>query len=162
MNTSIYLISTYADRIPLWYPEKYFPLLASSQNHCRYLMDEKNDILLQCILRKSFVKKVLLMNSQGVWVMWDILEMGWPSIRFVKKRNSFIIKKSMVSLLDANVILRFLVEDSGESYVKSRKIFDAIESWELQVIIPAVVIAECLYIMTWFYVKKKDIGTSSQ
>lgn len=57
----------------------------------------------------------------------------------------------MVYLIDANVIIRFLVGDSEEHLAKSREIFRRIEDGSLQVEILEVVMMEVYFVLTKFY-----------
>jgi predicted nucleic-acid-binding protein len=57
----------------------------------------------------------------------------------------------MISLIDANVIIRFLVREESTLYVKSVKIIEQIEKGELNVEILSVVLIEVLFIMTKYY-----------
>jgi predicted nucleic-acid-binding protein len=57
----------------------------------------------------------------------------------------------MISLIDANVIIRFLVREESTLYVKSVKIIEQIEKGELKVEILSEVLMEVLFIMTKYY-----------
>ena len=57
----------------------------------------------------------------------------------------------MVYLIDANVIIRFLVGDNEEHLTKSREIFRQIENGSLQVEILDVVMMEIFFVLTKFY-----------
>ncbi len=62
-------------------------------------------------------------------------------------------------LLDANIVLRYLIGDGGELYDKSQKIISSLESGKLQWILPNYIIMEILFVMTWYYwVKRSDIA----
>ena len=62
----------------------------------------------------------------------------------------------MVSLLDTNIIIRFLVGDNGEQLQKSIEIFKAIESAKLQVEILDGVLMEAFFVLTKFYTLPKE------
>ena len=62
----------------------------------------------------------------------------------------------MVSLLDTNIIIRFLVGDNGEQLQKSIEIFKAIESAKLQVEILDGVLMEAFFVLTKFYKLPKE------
>lgn len=57
----------------------------------------------------------------------------------------------MAALIDANVIIRFLVGDHEAHLKKSTEIFEAIESGSMEVEILDIVLLEVLYVMTKFY-----------
>jgi len=57
----------------------------------------------------------------------------------------------MVSLIDANVIIRFLVKENSEQYNKSIDIMHDIEDALLKVEILSEVVMEVLFIMTKYY-----------
>jgi len=64
----------------------------------------------------------------------------------------------MVYLLDANIIIRFLVGDHKEHLAKSIEIFKDIESAKLQVEILDGVLMECYFVLTKFYkIPKNDV-----
>ncbi len=62
----------------------------------------------------------------------------------------------MVYLLDANIIIRFLVGDHQEHLAKSIEIFKEIESAKLQVEILDGVLMEAFFVLTKFYKLPKD------
>ncbi len=62
----------------------------------------------------------------------------------------------MVYLLDANVIIRFLVGDHQEHLAKSITIFKDIESAKLQVEILDSVLMEAFFVLTKFYKLPKN------
>ena len=66
------------------------------------------------------------------------------------------IKKSMVYLLDANIIIRFLIGDHQKHLVKSIENFKDIESAKLQVEILDGVLMEVFFVLTKFYKLPKD------
>jgi predicted nucleic-acid-binding protein len=57
----------------------------------------------------------------------------------------------MISLIDANVIIRFLVREENTLYVKSVEIIERVEKGELKVEILSEVLMEVLFIMTKYY-----------
>ena len=64
----------------------------------------------------------------------------------------------MISLIDANVIIRFLVREENTLYVKSVEIIERVEKGELKVEILSEVLMEVLFIMTKYYkVPLRDI-----
>ena len=64
----------------------------------------------------------------------------------------------MVYLIDANVIIRFLVGDHPEHLEASTRIFEKIERGELRVEILESVLMEVYFVMTKFYkLPKKEI-----
>ncbi len=64
----------------------------------------------------------------------------------------------MVSLIDTNVIVRFLVGDHAEHLKQSIKIFEAIESRKIEVEILDSVLMEVLFVMVKFYkLPKADV-----
>ena len=62
----------------------------------------------------------------------------------------------MVYLIDANVIIRFLVGDHEVHLKKSIEIFKEIETGDLQVEILESVLMEVFFVMTKFYKLPKD------
>ena len=64
----------------------------------------------------------------------------------------------MASLIDTNIIIRFLVGDNEEHLKISQKIFSDIEKGKLQVIILDSVLMEAYFVLTKVYkLPKKDI-----
>jgi predicted nucleic-acid-binding protein len=57
----------------------------------------------------------------------------------------------MVTLIDTNIIIRFLIGDHELHLQESIKIFHAIETGNLQVEILDVVLMEALFVLTKFY-----------
>jgi len=57
----------------------------------------------------------------------------------------------MVSLIDANVIIRFLVQENSKHYKKSVEILSNIEDNSIKVEILSEVVMEVLFIMTKYY-----------
>ena len=66
----------------------------------------------------------------------------------------------MVTLIDTNVIIRFLIGDHEQHLIESTRIFEEIESGSLEVEILDVVIMEVLFVLTKFYkLPKVDVVT---
>jgi len=66
----------------------------------------------------------------------------------------------MATLIDTNIIIRFLVGDHKEHLIESTRIFEEIESGNLQVEILDVVLMETLFVLTKFYdLPKADVVT---
>jgi len=63
----------------------------------------------------------------------------------------------MVSLIDANIIVRFLVKDNEEQFVISKDIFQQIQQGTLKVEILSEVLMEVLFIMMKVYKIPKGI-----
>ncbi len=64
----------------------------------------------------------------------------------------------MKKIIDANVIVRFLVRDDEKLYLKSKQIFEEIENKKIEVIISEGVVLECFFVLTKFYgVDKKNV-----
>ncbi len=64
----------------------------------------------------------------------------------------------MKKLIDANIIIRFLVWDDEKNFLKAKKIFSQIENEEIQVKILSWVILEVFFILTKFYeIEKKEV-----
>jgi len=55
------------------------------------------------------------------------------------------------ALIDANIIVRFLVGDDEKLYEKAAKIFDGIEKGKQKAIICEAVLMEIYFVMTKFY-----------
>ena len=66
----------------------------------------------------------------------------------------------MATLIDTNIIIRFLIGDHKEHLIESTRIFEEIESGNLQVEILDVVLMEVLFVLTKFYdLPKSDVVT---
>ena len=66
----------------------------------------------------------------------------------------------MATLIDSNIIIRFLVGDHEEHLIESTIIFEEIESGHLEVEILDVVLMEVLFVLTKFYdLPKADVVT---
>lgn len=63
----------------------------------------------------------------------------------------------MVYILDTNVIIRFLIGDNEEFLLRSKEIFEKIESHKIQVEILEGVLMEAYFVLTKFYkIAKND------
>lgn len=60
-------------------------------------------------------------------------------------------KSMKIALIDANIIIRFLVGDDEKLYEKAAKIFESIEKGKQKVIICEAVMIEVYFVMTKFY-----------
>lgn len=66
----------------------------------------------------------------------------------------------MATLIDTNIIIRFLVGDHEEHLIESTRIFEEIESGNLEVEILDVVLMEVLFVLIKFYaLPKADVVT---
>ena len=66
----------------------------------------------------------------------------------------------MATLIDTNIIIRFLIGDHKEHLIESTRIFEEIESGNLEVEILDVVLMEVLFVLTKFYnLPKADVVT---
>ncbi len=63
----------------------------------------------------------------------------------------------MVSLIDTNIIVRFLVNDNEEQFIISKDIFQQIQSGILKVEILSEVLMEVLFVMIKVYKIPKNI-----
>lgn len=64
----------------------------------------------------------------------------------------------MVYILDTNVIIRFLIGDNEEFLLRSKEIFEKIESHKIQVEILEGVLMEAYFVLTKFYkIAKNDV-----
>ena len=62
-------------------------------------------------------------------------------------------------LLDTNILIRFLVRDHEEHYLKSVEIFRAIEEGEMEAMLMDFIMAEVIYVLKRIYKyekKKRD------
>ncbi|MFK5975811.1 MAG: PIN domain-containing protein [Sulfurovum sp.] len=58
-------------------------------------------------------------------------------------------------LLDTNVIIRFLVRDHEEHYIKSIEIFRAIEEGQIEAMLMDFILAEVIYVLRRIYKYEK-------
>jgi predicted nucleic-acid-binding protein len=66
----------------------------------------------------------------------------------------------MVSLVDTNVIIRFLVGDHADHLKEATAIFEAVERGDTQVLIFDTVLMEAFFVLTKFYkLPKEEIVT---
>lgn len=64
-----------------------------------------------------------------------------------------------MALVDANIILRFLLKDNKDLFVKAKEIFLKAEKGDQKIYIDEVVIAEVVWTLSSFYkIKKTDIA----
>ncbi|MBB5296219.1 PIN domain-containing protein [Deinococcus metallilatus] len=54
-------------------------------------------------------------------------------------------------MIDANVILRFVLEDHPDLTARASALFDRAAGGEVQLIIPPAILAECFYALKSFY-----------
>ena len=55
------------------------------------------------------------------------------------------------ALLDTNVLVRFLVNDHKEHHAEATKIFSAAEAGKQKIVVPALVVAETVFVLQSFY-----------
>ena len=71
------------------------------------------------------------------------------------------MSKTPITLIDTNIIVRFLIGDGGNLYHQAKEIMDSIESGRLRVHLCESVLAEVVYVLLKVYtVSKKDIGNA--
>jgi predicted nucleic-acid-binding protein len=64
-------------------------------------------------------------------------------------------------LLDANILIHFLVRDHEEHYLKSVEIFRAIEEGKMEAMLMDFIMAEVIYVLKRIYkYKKKEISST--
>lgn len=63
----------------------------------------------------------------------------------------------MVSLIDTNIIIRFLVRDNEEHFIVSKEIFEQVQLGVVKVEILSEVLMEVLFVMTKVYKIPKNI-----
>ena len=64
-------------------------------------------------------------------------------------------------LLDANILIRFLVRDHEEHYLKSVEIFKAIEEGKTEAMLMNFILAEVIYVLKRIYkYEKKEIAST--
>ena len=64
-------------------------------------------------------------------------------------------------LLDANILIRFLVRDHEEHYLKSVEIFRAIEEGKMEAMLMDFIMAEVIYVLKRIYkYEKKEISST--
>lgn len=61
------------------------------------------------------------------------------------------------SLLDGNVILRYLLEDDPDLYAKSRRVLEKVRTGEEKAVILDAVLCECVYVLLKFYRVERPI-----
>ncbi len=63
-----------------------------------------------------------------------------------------------IKLIDANVILRYLLDDSEELSGKAKNLIDRAISLEVEILVKEIVLAEVVYVLEKFYrVDRKKI-----
>lgn len=55
------------------------------------------------------------------------------------------------SVVDANAILRLLLQDEPAHFAQARAFFDRVRAGEASAYVPAAVLAECIYVLTKVY-----------
>lgn len=69
--------------------------------------------------------------------------------------------KSLISLIDTNVILRYLLKDDENLYQEAKQIFDKLITGEKKAILKEIVFCEIVFVLKDFYgVNKEDIVDS--
>ena len=64
-----------------------------------------------------------------------------------------------IKIVDANVILRYLLEDDEQLFEKAKNIFDEALNFQVEILLKEVVIAEVVYVLEKFYkVNRKEIS----
>lgn len=58
-------------------------------------------------------------------------------------------------IIDTNVLLRVILNEPSDNFVKAKKIIDKIEQGELVAIVSELVIAECIWVLMSVYKKTK-------
>lgn len=66
------------------------------------------------------------------------------------------MKKSLRSLPDTNIIVRYLVKDNIDLYTKAKYFFDKVKNGNTRAVILESVIAECIYVLTKIYKVPKN------
>lgn len=54
-------------------------------------------------------------------------------------------------IIDANVIIRFLVQDNEMMYKKSFEIFEKVENSKIKVLLEGMILSECYYVLSKVY-----------
>ncbi len=64
-----------------------------------------------------------------------------------------------IKIVDANVILRYLLEDDEQLFEKAKSIFDEVLNLKVEILLKEFVIAEVVYVLEKFYkVDRKEIS----
>lgn len=66
------------------------------------------------------------------------------------------MKKPARSLPDTNTIIRYLLNDDPQLYLKAKKFFEDVKNGEAKAVILESVIAECIYVLMKIYRVPKD------
>ena len=71
------------------------------------------------------------------------------------------MKRPARSLLDTNIIIRYLVADDPTLHAKAKEFFDKVIDGSVKAIILESVIAECVYVLTKIYKVPRDRAAGS-
>jgi len=71
------------------------------------------------------------------------------------------VKRPARSLLDINIIIRYLVADDPTLHAKAKEFFDKVIDGSVKAIILESVIAECVYVLTKIYKVPRDQAAGS-
>jgi len=71
------------------------------------------------------------------------------------------VKRPARSLLDINIIIRYLVADDPTLHAKAKEFFDKVIDGSVKAIILESVIAECVYVLTKIYKVPRDRAAGS-
>lgn len=71
------------------------------------------------------------------------------------------MKRPARSLLDINIIIRYLVADDPTLHAKAKEFFDKVIDGSVKAIILESVIAECVYVLTKIYKVPRDQAAGS-
>jgi predicted nucleic-acid-binding protein len=71
------------------------------------------------------------------------------------------VKRPARSLLDTNIIIRYLVADDPTLHAKAKEFFDKVIDGSVKAIILESVIAECVYVLTKIYKVPRDRAAGS-
>jgi predicted nucleic-acid-binding protein len=71
------------------------------------------------------------------------------------------VKRPARSLLDTNIIIRYLVADNPTLHAKAKEFFDKVIDGSVKAIILESVIAECVYVLTKIYKVPRDRAAGS-
>jgi predicted nucleic-acid-binding protein len=61
------------------------------------------------------------------------------------------LPEKSTSVVDANVVLRLLLQDEPAHFAQAKAFFDAVRAGEAGAHVPAAVLAECVYVLTKVY-----------
>jgi len=71
------------------------------------------------------------------------------------------VKRPAKSLLDTNIIVRYLVADDPALHLKAKEVFDKIRNGGARAVILESVIAECIYVLTKIYKVPRERAANS-